>query len=1166
MSTGTFVGIALELESVAQHALATVRVKFTQDPLAASSAGAHDGLNPANYVLMGPGVAVVLNVGHVTGDPQSLDLFLAGSLLPGLWALTVSNVQTADGHNLVAPVSMTFMAAALTPPEAVNKGALSDSVEDILRKHLNPALKGDGWDAIIAAIATGDQKNLDNAQLAFDQLFKSTASGIYLERKAADDGLERPANIGMPDDLFRQYSIETTNSKLVEGALLKILEVFYGDDSVRAHMDSGIAETYALQDGDDLAVLVDEQILVTTTFATTDFAIIGQARAAEVAAALTRSFDANNCNAFAIANVDPQDGTTKVRIYSGSLGLGSSIRIVGGKAQNALSFPTPLPLGAIPTWNITFLPATSTLRFSPDSSVSLSTIRIGDYVAVYGSEFISNNRGTFVITNVYWTIGAQYFDVVNVNGTSQSGLTQLNALGLTIWRPTRATIHADQARAVVVASIGEEVDVVLPATSQAVGRGPLLAAYGQVAPSIAIATLERLPGGLVTVTTASTHGLSVNSQVIIDGVWGSPTIPPVHAGTNSGGVGSLDYSKGSVWGAATLHNAAPGAGGIAVRLLDGSVFRGFGYDYVSAVVTDDQPHWSRTAITSDVVVAGERQVSYNDHDVGAVVAQMANFPAASLGTGTTWHFGQVLISGGDTLSGIRVVLNNVQVYDQALGTVTALNTLNTARAQHLQVTQKDGSFLVIGGMDTESTTTATVERYGISDGGVWITRTSMSEPRAQAQAVVTDDGVILVVGGRSGGLLYPAVPADIGRVLATCELYDPSVDLWFKTGYMAVARYGHRAIFLPDGRVLAIGGIGFNPAQPTVNPVAQASAEIWNPVTGAWSPAGTMAWARDHVIAEYLPSRNQVIVTGGSDAIGKTKTEIFDVATMKWSISPATLSSARVGASSAILGNDIIVVYGGYNPSTGNSTGATSIYVPNADKFLGGGLNGIQTVTATPSPTTFQYETDEEQYTLNASTTATATPMEAEASSIPGPFIYDTDGVAVTSIDSNVSETLFEGQRYAFVDVDDATTFPDAPGWLVFGFGYEYEVAPVKYFGRLSSTRLALDYSFKFTATVPQGASVTWLSQKGPWIPTRPQDFGAFYITASPAGRVAAEAAIAATVAAGVTINTSITYPGDRGLGGEGLPTSGSNKLSDVVAVFAGDDIDAEVEAAREDV
>jgi hypothetical protein len=46
---------------------------------------------------------------------------------------------------------------------------------------------------------------------------------------------------------------------------------------------------------------------------------------------------------------------------------------------------------------------------------------------------------------------------------------------------------------------------------------------------------------------------------------------------------------------------------------------------------------------------------------------------------------------------------------------------------------------------------------------------------------------------------------------------------------MATARQEHTATLLPDGRVLVAGG--FNPSSGFL-----ASAEIYNPASGAWSP------------------------------------------------------------------------------------------------------------------------------------------------------------------------------------------------------------------------------------------------------------------------------------------------------------------------------------------
>jgi hypothetical protein len=88
-------------------------------------------------------------------------------------------------------------------------------------------------------------------------------------------------------------------------------------------------------------------------------------------------------------------------------------------------------------------------------------------------------------------------------------------------------------------------------------------------------------------------------------------------------------------------------------------------------------------------------------------------------------------------------------------------------------------------------------------------------------------------------------------------------------------------------------------------------------------------------MAEYLPTRNQVVVTGGSDAVGGTKTELFDPRRVKWSASSATLPVRMVGASMALLGDDCLVAVGGYNPATSTSDSNLDLYIHNSDSFFG---------------------------------------------------------------------------------------------------------------------------------------------------------------------------------------------------------------------------------------
>lgn len=149
------------------------------------------------------------------------------------------------------------------------------------------------------------------------------------------------------------------------------------------------------------------------------------------------------------------------------------------------------------------------------------------------------------------------------------------------------------------------------------------------------------------------------------------------------------------------------------------------------------------------------------------------------------------------------------------------------------------------------------------------------------RVLVEGDGTILVppyiLGEPSyGGVFNPAISA-------SADVFDPSSNRWTRTARMSAPRGDHTATLLPDGRVLVAGG-----RVSVESPGVTASAEIYDPSTGRWSPTGSMHEPRFDFASVLLPSGN-VLVTGGdvdkddpSAEVSDGSAELYDPATGRW--------------------------------------------------------------------------------------------------------------------------------------------------------------------------------------------------------------------------------------------------------------------------------------------
>jgi len=539
---GDFPGSRFKLRSVVATGIATVRCKYTQDPRKLGDGDAFDSLTVGNYTLTGPTLNYVVSTVQAADDPQAVDLYVAAPLEIGNWTLAVANVRADNNALLEAPTSLPFVVVTLPLQDPVSKGAQNEPSENLLRKFFNPGLKGPAWDAILYALGQGDKTHFDNAQKTFSQLSAASASGKYLDQRLGDIGIERPDGLALSDSLYRGLGISLTRSKLTQQSVMDVLEVFYGAEAIRGYISSNRTENYALEDLDDLKLLIDETTVVTVTFQRAEFARLGAATALEVASAITRHLKIVRSQAYAAAIADEITGKSRVRIYSGRTGTSSSIRVVGGRAQPKLRFPNELYVEAgvspFANWTVA-VSAVNPGRFRwthNSGGYDLNKLQIGDKVYIYGQEFSALNRGTFEITDVqvFYNPGlVQYFEIENVFGVAQAATNQLTWGSVMFFRPNKYTIYSTPRRALVSQTPGHN-DIIIPATTQAVIRKKTTGAYAQVNTAVAISSVLRTNASTVDVVTATAHGLTVDGWAYIDGVLPRVLLPTISAGVPSG--------------------------------------------------------------------------------------------------------------------------------------------------------------------------------------------------------------------------------------------------------------------------------------------------------------------------------------------------------------------------------------------------------------------------------------------------------------------------------------------------------------------------------------------------------------------------------------------------------------------------------------------------------
>jgi hypothetical protein len=291
-------------------------------------------------------------------------------------------------------------------------------------------------------------------------------------------------------------------------------------------------------------------------------------------------------------------------------------------------------------------------------------------------------------------------------------------------------------------------------------------------------------------------------------------------------------------------------------------------------------------------------------DSGELAEEREFFTLIALGDG------RILAAGGTNIQ--LDTTKTAEVRDPTTGEWSPAGKMSTGRQRGVAVLLDDGTVFYTGGRNKNLRDQDSTEIFDPAT-GEWTDAAPMSQVRSIHTATVLDDGRVLVVGGGKPE----------GPYFATAEVYDPASDSWTSTGSMRLPRILHTATLLPDGRVLVVGGKG--ESAPGVDSQLRQTAEVWDPATGEWEPAGSLADGRAEHTATLL-SDGTVLVIGSLG--NKSSSEIYDPATDTWYDS-GVMEETRYRHTATLLSDGTVFVNGG------QSTESVTI---NTEVFSGDGF------------------------------------------------------------------------------------------------------------------------------------------------------------------------------------------------------------------------------------
>lgn len=193
---------------------------------------------------------------------------------------------------------------------------------------------------------------------------------------------------------------------------------------------------------------------------------------------------------------------------------------------------------------------------------------------------------------------------------------------------------------------------------------------------------------------------------------------------------------------------------------------------------------------------------------------------------------------------------------------------------------------------------------------------TMTTTRAAHQAALLIDGRVLITGGCPGH--------GCSSTLASAELFDPATGRFAPAGNMTEPRSTHLTILLPNSQILLAGG--WNGRRVT------GSAEVYDPATGEFAGAGQMTSPRMGAMAAPL-GRGRTLIAGGQDRPRSmvASAEIYDASTGRFTPT-GPMADPRSAAAAVTLPDGQVLVTGGTR-ARGEVLQSAEVYDPATGRF-----------------------------------------------------------------------------------------------------------------------------------------------------------------------------------------------------------------------------------------